>query len=40
MLIPPRRFTCGTPIGDNQRYFVDTMIKKNASKEVLSAIRY
>jgi DNA-directed RNA polymerase subunit N (RpoN/RPB10) len=34
MLIPPRCFTCGTPIGDKWGYFVDTMIeKKNASKE-------
>ena len=28
MLIPPRCFTCGTPIGDKWGYFVDTMIEK------------
>tara|TARA_B100000214_G_scaffold35846_1_gene22565 strand:+ start:5141 stop:5401 length:261 start_codon:yes stop_codon:yes gene_type:complete len=34
MLIPPRCFTCGTPIGDKWSCFVDTIIeKKNASTE-------
>jgi DNA-directed RNA polymerase subunit N (RpoN/RPB10) len=34
MLIPPRCFTCGTPIGDKWVCFVDTIIeKKSASKE-------
>ena len=40
MLIPPRCFTCGNPIGDKWGYFVDTMIeKKNASKEKKSLLR-
>jgi DNA-directed RNA polymerase subunit N (RpoN/RPB10) len=34
MLIPPRCFTCGTPIGDKWGYFVETMNeRKSASKE-------
>ena len=34
MLIPPRCFTCGNPIGDKWTCFVDTIIeKKNSSKE-------
>ena len=34
MLIPPRCFTCGTPVGDKWACFVDTIIeKKNASSE-------
>tara|TARA_B100000427_G_scaffold322834_1_gene325403 strand:- start:253 stop:513 length:261 start_codon:yes stop_codon:yes gene_type:complete len=34
MLIPPRCFTCGTPIGDKWSCFVDTIIEnKNASTE-------
>ena len=34
MLIPPRCFTCGTPIGDKWSYFVDTITeRKNSSKE-------
>lgn len=34
MLIPPRCFTCGNPIGDKWTCFVDIMIeKKNTSKE-------
>ena len=38
MLIPPRCFTCGTPIGDKWYYFVDTITeKKNASNEKKSS---
>ena len=34
MLIPPRCFTCGNPIGDKWTCFVYTIIeKKNSSKE-------
>ena len=37
MLIPPRCFTCGTPIGDKWTCFVDTITeRKNASKTIQS----